>query len=118
MECDQCRARISENLMCEHLGRKLCEECYMDVLSPVKTCDPWAAFNAKSFEGEPVKLCETQEQILDVLKTKGPLSPDQLLAALSGDWTYGTLEREFATLKRLEKIRAVREEGQILLRLW
>ena len=26
------------------------EDCYMDVLSPVRACDPWAVHSAKSFE--------------------------------------------------------------------
>ena len=30
--------------------KKLCDDCYMDALSPTKTCDPWAVYTAKSIQ--------------------------------------------------------------------
>ncbi|MCG8688709.1 MAG: hypothetical protein MI892_27810 [Desulfobacterales bacterium] len=117
MECDLCKTKISRNEICEHLGKQLCEDCYMDVLSPTKTCDPWAAYNAKSFDGEPLNLNNAQKEILSVLKSQGGMTPTTLLEKLGGDWTFPLLEREFATLKRLEKIRAVKEDEQIILRI-
>lgn len=117
MKCDQCAATVSPEDACEHLGKHLCEDCYMDALSPAKTCDPWAAYSAKSFEGKPLDLCDTQKQILDVLKTKGPMTPEALLEKLGSNWTFPSLEREYATLQRLGKIRAVKEGEGILLRI-
>ena len=116
MICDKCSAQINDSY--QHLGRQLCEDCYMDALSPARTCDPWAAYNAKSFEGKPVVLDAPQIQMLDVLKRQGPMAPEDLLASLGGDWTSARVEREFATLKRLEKIRAVKDGTRILLRLF
>lgn len=28
-------------------GRTVCEECLMDILSPARTCDPWAVRSAR-----------------------------------------------------------------------
>ena len=50
MECNRCHAKIEPGDEKQHLGQTLCEDCYMDALSPVKTCDPWAVHSAKSFE--------------------------------------------------------------------
>jgi hypothetical protein len=50
MQCDRCQANIEPGEEEQHLGQTLCEDCYMDALSPVKTCDPWAVHSAKSFE--------------------------------------------------------------------
>ena len=36
MRCDDCNATIETDEMREHLGRKLCEDCYMMTLSPMK----------------------------------------------------------------------------------
>ena len=118
MECEKCNSPLAQADACQHLGKTLCEDCYMDALSPTRTCDPWAQYNAKSFQGKPLKLCPTQERILEVLESQGPMSPEHLVDTLAGDWSRATLEREYATLKRLEKIRAVKGEDGILLRLW
>ena len=118
MTCDICRAEVPQSELREHLGRNLCEDCYMDALSPSRTCDPWAQYNANSFAGKPQKLCRAQEQILEVLKSQGPISPEGLLNALAGEWSRELLEREYATLKRLEMVRAVNSETGILLKIW
>ena len=49
MKCDRCSAAVQEGEEREHHGEILCEDCYMDVLSPAKACDPWAVHSAKSF---------------------------------------------------------------------
>ena len=66
MKCDRCREDMEEGEERELHGRALCEDCYMDTLSPAKTCDPWAVHSAKSFskeEGSNVGITETQSKI-------------------------------------------------------
>ena len=53
MICDKCQDNIEEGEERELHGRTLCEDCYMDTLSPPKACDPWAVHSAKSFSGSP-----------------------------------------------------------------
>lgn len=71
MQCQRCGTEIQAGRENEHLGQYLCEDCYMDTLSPVRTCDPWAVHSAKNPEaqiGEPVDLSDRQQKILEILK--------------------------------------------------
>jgi hypothetical protein len=36
MECDRCGQQISVGEEMDHFGQTLCEECYMQVLSPAR----------------------------------------------------------------------------------
>ena len=69
MRCDRCREDIKEGEERELHGQTLCEDCYMDTLSPAKACDPWAVHSAKSFakeDGSNVEITETQSKILQI----------------------------------------------------
>ena len=119
MQCTQCNTTIVSGDEREHLGRILCEDCYMDALSPVKTCDPWAVHSAKNFEaqaGGQAVTTELQERILMILKETGGAEPEMLLERLQ--IKEAELEREIATLRHMEKLRAELRDGRKVLRLW
>jgi hypothetical protein len=93
----------------------------MDALSPVRSCDPWAVHSAKSFErhtGETVQLTPAQSEILRILKEEGPMALPRLLERLGGGPTIKELEREFAVLRHMEKVRGEKRQDGIVLRLW
>ena len=121
MKCDRCGAAIEQGEEGEHLGEMLCEDCYMDVLSPAKACDPWAVHSAKSFEkhsgGKPA-LTGIQSEILGILEKTGGIEPAVLLEQLKGKLTPSQLEREVATLRHMERLRAEKREGKVFLRPW
>lgn len=121
MKCDQCSTAIKPGEEREHLGRTLCEDCYMDALSPVRACDPWAVHSAKSFEkhsaGAEV-LTPIQSSILGILKETGGIEPSALLRRLAGELNQMELEREFATLRHMEKARGEKHGNRIVWRLW
>jgi hypothetical protein len=116
MKCDKCNALIESGDEREHRGRMLCEDCYMDTLSSVKPCDPWAVYSAKSMSGKASALTNLQEKILNVLKqTKGiELKP---LAEKLG-LELSELEREIATLRHMEKLKADKDGDRKVFRLW
>ena len=119
MQCERCHQNIATGEQHEHLGQILCEDCYMEVLSPVITCDPWAVHSAKTFEREHrgrVELTETQQQILAVLKASGAMRPGDLAARLH--LRPSDLERELATLRHMEKTRGELRNGQRYVILW
>lgn len=121
MECDSCHAKIEPGDEKQHLGQTLCEDCYMDVLSPVKTCDPWAVHSAKSFEKHaesPPTLTPIQSEILSILKETGGIEPQALLLNLTGKLTQKELEREFAALRHMEKARGEKRGDRVVWRLW
>jgi hypothetical protein len=49
MKCDKCNNSINEGEELKLYGQLLCEDCYLDALSPARTCDPWAVHSAISF---------------------------------------------------------------------
>ncbi len=118
MKCDQCSELIKKNEERQHLGQTLCEDCLMEVLSPVKACDPWAIHSAKSFElhnNRPSNLNPTQTEIIQILETTGGLESKELLQRLKGKISLSQLEREFAVLKHMERVRAEKNDDKILL---
>jgi hypothetical protein len=121
MECDRCHAKIEPGDEKQHVGQTLCEDCYMDALSPVKACDPWAVHSAKSFEKHAdgaMMLTPIQSEILSILKETDGIEPQALLKELEGRLTQKELEREFAALRHMEKARAEKRGDRVVWRLW
>ena len=112
MQCDRCRQSIAKGESHEHLGQVLCEDCYMDALSPAKACDPWAVHSAKVFERQQkgsLDLNDTQRKILDILKETGGIRPADLAARLQ--LKAKDLDREIAVLRHMEKVRGELRAG-------
>lgn len=92
----------------------------MEALSPMKTCDPWAAHSAKSFEKEMggSVLNPMQSEILSILAETGGVEAHDLLDRLNGKITADELQREFSTLRHMEKVRAEKRGDRVFFRLW
>jgi hypothetical protein len=119
MRCERCHDVIPEGEERERYGRVLCEDCYMDLLSPLKACDPWAVHSAKSFSKDGNFIPhpnEKQQRILDILKEKGPTDPKTLSEMLRMKET--DLERELAALRHMEKVKGELRRGKRMIRLW
>lgn len=117
MKCDRCNSQIQENDVKEYAGRRLCEDCYMDVLSPARPCDPWAVYAAKSMGGSNAAiLTKTQEKILKVLKETNGIELEPLADRVG--LGLSELHREIATLRHMEKLRAVMQEDKKVFCVW
>ena len=119
MDCERCKDVVESGEEREYAGRVLCEDCYMDALSPAKTCDPWAVHSAKSFAragGAAPALNPLQTQILEYLLETGGVEPRQISERFQ--IKPADLEREIATLRHMEKIRGELREGRKVIRLW
>ena len=119
MQCERCDIVINEGEEKELHGQMLCEDCYMDLLSPVKGCDPWAVYSAKKFlreQGNEPQLNHLQQKILELLREQGPIE----LGALSERLQVkeADIEREIASLRHMEKVRGELRHGKRLVRLW
>ena len=101
MKCQKCGCQDEE--MYEHNGMKLCEDCYMDALSPAKACDPWASYTAGRLETKEADLSPDQQSILDLL-SQGPLEVGLVREKLDLDGSR--LERALAALRHMNRIRA------------
>ena len=116
--CDKCGAQIPEGDERDHYGKILCEDCYMDALSPTRTCDPWAVHSAKQL-GDKTGGLQTnplQKRILEILAETGGIEPGDLAARLGIKSTE--LERETAALRHMEKLRGELREGRKYIVLW
>ena len=119
MKCEKCGVLIRENDEREFHGQTICEDCYMVALSPAKACDPWAVYSAKSFSdksGSETKITEAQSKILQILKETGGIAIDDLSERLQ--ISQSDLEKEIATLRHMEKLRAELRDGNKVLCLW
>ncbi len=116
MKCEICGNQIKDNEKYEYHGQTICEDCYMDALSPAKTCDPWAVYTAKSASGNEICLTEIQETILNTLEETGGIEADGLAEKLNLKLT--DLQREIAALRHMEKLKAKMENGKKIICLW
>ena len=118
MRCDRCNTNIDKGEAREHYGQKLCEDCYMDALSPPRACDPWAVYTAKSLEtnGASQEVTEVQKKILALLGEAGGLEPQAIAERLR--LKMSDLEREIAALRHMEKVRGELRDGKKIILLW
>ncbi len=119
MQCDRCKSVIPEGEEMELHGQVLCEDCYMDLLSPLRACDPWAVHSAKTFlknGSSELNLSSVQQKMLEILQDEGPQERANLCEKLKIKET--DLERDLATLRHMEIIRGELKGGEILICLW
>ena len=118
-ENKNCQIEIEEGEERAFYGRFLCEDCYMEALSPVRTCDPWAVRSA-SLAKEHGDTTEydggLQQKIIDLIQKSGGLDIAELTKKLSV--RSGDIEKEIAALRHMEKIRAAMQDGKKVIVLW
>ena len=116
MKCQKCQTEIHKDEAMETQGQMVCEDCYIDIASKPKTCDPWAVHSAKNLSSSGSVLNENQLAIIDYLKKNGPTPPDKL----ANDLNIGIddFEREMAPLRHMEKVGAQLREGRKVICLW
>ena len=116
--CAKCGAAYNPAEAREHLGQILCEDCYLDAMSPTQVCDPWAVHTAKSLKDLPGghDLTPRQQQLYDLVKERGEVPIPEACALLG--LTEAALRREFAALRHMEKLRACKKDDAILLTLF
>lgn len=100
--CDKCNAACDDDELHEHAGRMLCDDCYMDALSPAKSCDPWATYTASRLPGD--ELNPRQQRIMDLIAEMGRVPWRELTGATGLD--PDELNREIASLRHMELVRA------------
>jgi DNA-directed RNA polymerase subunit RPC12/RpoP len=115
VQCARCGKKIEKQQGYEYQGRVFCEDCYMDILSPPKACDPWAVHSAQTFLKGRDKLSTLTPRQLDIvnyIKGKGEATLEEMIKNLN--LKEEELRREFAVLRHMEILRATKKEGKIL----
>ena len=116
--CAKCGTVFEISEAREHHGQSLCEDCYLDAMSPIVVCDPWAVHTAKSLKDLPggQSLTPLQQKLYDLVKEKGEVPIPEAAAHLG--LTEDGLRREFAPLRHMEKLRACKRDDLVLLTLF
>jgi late competence protein required for DNA uptake (superfamily II DNA/RNA helicase) len=118
IKCQKCQREISEDKSYSHLGEALCDSCYMDAMSPPKTCDPWAVYSAthtrqsaglKGVEG----LTPLQKEINEFIKGREKATRKEDM--VSFNITQRDLKRVVATLRYCELVRGQKERDKVYL---
>jgi DNA-binding transcriptional ArsR family regulator len=118
VKCDRCGRELSVNDSYQHLGKTLCEDCYIDIRYPAKACDPWAVYSAaRSRETIGLKgtagLTELQQAIYEFIGVKGKVTREQLIGRF--ELAESELQRHLATLRHCELVKGLKEGNSIYL---
>ncbi len=116
MDCAKCGKRIEDGDEATHLGQALCIDCYTDAISPSKPCDPWAVHSARSLSQDGCILTKRQKDILAALEKENGIDIDELASLVS--LSSSDLQREIATLRHMEKVRAAKKGNTKVICLW
>jgi hypothetical protein len=113
-QCARCGKKIEKHQSHEYQGNLFCEDCYMDILSPPKACDPWAVYSAQTFlkgRDKLSALTPSQVEIVNYIKRKGEVTPEEIITNLN--LMEEEFRREFATLRHMEVLRGTKKDGKI-----
>jgi transcription initiation factor IIE alpha subunit len=113
-QCSKCGKTLEKHECYEHQGKVFCEDCYMDILSPPKACDPWAVHSAQTFlkgKDKLSTLTPLQLKIVNYVKEKGEATIEEMIKNLN--LTDEELRREFAVLRHMEILKATKKGDKI-----
>jgi recombinational DNA repair protein (RecF pathway) len=121
VKCSRCGREVSMDDSYQHLGKTLCEDCYIDIRYPAKACDPWAVYSAtKSRETLGLKgtegLTDLQQVIYEFIRGKGKVTREQLIDNF--ELAEAELQTQLAILRHCELIKGSKEDGRIYLVLF
>jgi hypothetical protein len=115
VKCARCSKEIEKQKAYEHQGSVFCEDCYLDIQSPPKACDPLAVHSAKTFLKGKDKLSTLtpfQLRIVNYIKGKGEATLEEMIENLN--LREEELRREFAVLRHMEILKATKKEGEVV----
>ena len=117
--CAKCDKEIEKRQGYEYQGKLFCEDCYMDVLSPPKACDPWAVHSAQTFlkgKDKLSTLTPLQLKIVDYIRGKGEATIEEIMENVN--LAEEILRREFAVLRHMEILKAIKKGDKIFYLLF
>ncbi len=116
MECYKCKDPIPQGEECKFNNNFICEDCYIETLSPPKTCDVAAVHSAKKHRAAMGQtgtegLTEQQKDIVDFINEQGKSTKPEI--AEKFDLKEKELERQFAILRHCELLKGKKEGDKI-----
>jgi hypothetical protein len=116
MLCERCQEEIPAGEKFNHAGQTLCEDCYMEVISVPKTCDPMAVRSARLAREQlghtgTDGLLPIQREIYNYLRDRGKATRDEVGKHFGLD--AKELEKNFSVLRHCELVKG-RKEGDTI----
>jgi len=118
-QCPKCNKEIEKQQGYEYRGALFCEDCYMNILSPPKACDPWAVHSAQTFlkgKDKLSSLMPSQIEIVNYIKKKAEATLEEIITDLH--LTEEEFRREFVVLRHMEVLKAKKKEERIFYALF
>jgi hypothetical protein len=118
MKCQRCQREITEDESFTYLGETLCDDCYIDIRSSAKACDPWAVYSAtRSRESMGLKgaegLTPLQQAIYTFIKNKGKATGEEIITKFN--ISQHELQNQIATLRHCELVKGKKEGDRVYL---
>jgi DNA-directed RNA polymerase subunit RPC12/RpoP len=118
-QCAKCSEEVEKEQGYDYQGNLFCEDCYMDILSPPKACDPWAVHSAQTFlkgKDKLSTLTPLQLKIVNHIEKKGEASAEEIMENIK--LSEAEFRREFAVLRHMEILRATKNGDKIFYTLF
>ncbi|NMA92906.1 MAG: hypothetical protein GX973_07315 [Firmicutes bacterium] len=118
MLCTKCGESIHGEEIFVYAGQNYCEDCYLETMSVLKTCDPMAVRSARltrerlgqrGTEG----LLPVQKKIVDFVQKRGKVTREQVVEALKIE--PEELEKHFSILRHCELVKGLKEGNRLYL---
>jgi len=121
VSCSRCGAVLAEGESYDYCGKVMCEDCYMYVTNPPRTCDPTAVSSALSSRRQLGQsgtdgLTDLQKKIYNIIVTKRKITIPELAAAVG--LKREELETQFSILRHCELVRGFKEGNTVYLTKW
>ncbi|MCJ7604986.1 MAG: hypothetical protein MUO19_03010 [Dehalococcoidales bacterium] len=116
--CEKCRCEIAEDDSFTYLGQTFCEDCYMDILAPNRSCDPWAVYSAThtreqsgltGLEG----LTSLQQAMYAFVKYRGKTTAEEIITKFS--LSPRDFQNQFAILRHCELVHGLKEGDMVFI---
>ena len=116
--CAICAREAAEDDAFTHLGRTLCEDCYLDIVASNRTCDPWAVYAATRTReqaglGEVEGLTSLQQAIYAFVKFRGKATADEVMTKFS--LSSRDFQNQIATLRHCELVRGSKDGDKVFI---
>ena len=118
MECERCKQPIAEGEACNYCGKVLCEDCYIQAIEPLRTCDVAAVHSAKTHremlgQTGTEGLMELQKNIYEYVKKHGKVTKPVLISTFN--LSALELDKQISILRHCELIKARKIENEIYI---
>jgi predicted HTH transcriptional regulator len=118
MECARCKQPIPNGEECNYYGKVLCEDCYIQAIEPLRTCDVAAVHSAKTHRAMLGQtgtdgLTELQKNIFEYITKQSKVTKAELISTF--DLSALALDKQISILRHCELTKARKIENEIYI---